>query len=158
MKKSVKLTDFNLEKFIKTNLAFYKTILSENINPSDIVQEMVDADGRVRDIAENESRDLNSELTAENKELFFPFTDIGLNESLRCADGGSYKMDEDSEFCLGETEQAGFLTIVDKGNIYFKSAVFYPGAHIAPPPSLEICDCDVFDGLMSKYLENFIKK
>lgn len=156
MKKSVTLDKFGLGDFIQSNLGFYKTVLNEGINPTDIVQELTGNEGQVRDIQENETRDLESELLKDNKSLFFPFSDIGMTDSIRCANGNSYEISEESEFCIGDNEQAGLVVNVNNDTITFESAVF-SGGFYPSPPSIDICDCDVFDKPMQDYVESFVK-
>ena len=156
MKKAFKLKQFDLQNFVEASLAFNKSMINPEISPTDIVQELQGDSGRVRDIEENESRDLESDLLKNKKRLFFPFSNIGLLDEIDCADGQTYEIDEDSDFSLGETGQAGFVVGVDGDEICLESAALCGGSCMGPP-SVEKCSCDVFDQPMADFIEGFVQ-
>ena len=108
---------------------------------------------------DKDDRDLLLELKAEGKQLYFTFSNVGIEESINCADGEEYEIDEDSNFGLGEADTVGYLLKLYDGELIINSARNSAGGCMFPPPSIHIEeDCDVFDEPMEKFIKKFIKK
>lgn len=106
---------------------------------------------------EKDERDYVTELKEEGKQLYFAFSNINIGDPINCADGKEYEIDEESRFCLGDTDTVGYLLKYHDGELIINSAVNAGGACVAPPPSIDLeKDCDVFDKPMEKFIKKFI--
>jgi len=107
---------------------------------------------------DKDERNLFYELKDEGKQLYFAFSNVGIEESINCADGKEYEIDEDSDFGLGEAT-VGYLLKFKDGELIINSAMDCAGGCMVPPPSINIVeDCDVFDEPMERFINMFINK
>ncbi|NLN15769.1 MAG: hypothetical protein GX182_00415 [Firmicutes bacterium] len=148
-----RLEDYDLVGFVDALISFARTIVSEELEPTSTIVEVF-RDKKVRWDPEEGPRDVKTELLDQQKTLFFPFTNVGVDDLVRCADGDEYwksYLDEDQldeelseaglealECHLGETEMLGYLAKVQDGKLIIKPALFYSGMCVPPfPPSVE---------------------
>jgi len=147
---------FKFNDFTASILEFLKSWGME-VHPSYAIA-MVEEPGDAPEYGPEEGRNnFLDELSAGNY-LFFPFSTSNLDEPISCANGKAYKLDEESDFVIGDIDCVGFLIKLDNGNFIINSAVNAGGACMAPPPSVDITDCDIFDKPMKNYLNNFMIK
>jgi|LSQX01.3.fsa_nt_gb hypothetical protein len=168
----IRLEDYDLLGFIDAMIAFARTIVSEELEPTSTIFEVF-PDKKVKWDLEEGPRDVKTELLEEQKTLFFPFTNVGVDDWVRCADGNEYcksyfdyedELDEELseaeiealEFHLGDTELIGYLVRVQDGRLTIKPALFSSG--MCMPPCSPSADEDVKLGVLSKPMEMFVKK
>jgi hypothetical protein len=97
------------------------------------------------------------ELLNDNKLVFIFFSESNIGEPVACADGRSYEIDDELDFCMGEDECVGFLFQKDGDDLIIHSAMHTGGACVWPPPTVFIePDCSIFDQPMEAYLQRYI--
>ena len=89
--------------------------------------------------------------------LFFPFSASNVGEPIPCADGRSRKLPEDAEFVIGEVDCVGYLVKLTRSRFQIDSAIHAGGACPAPPPSVDVADCGIFDVPMENFVRKFVK-
>ena len=156
---TVPISEFDLSTFIKDILKFNKTVVSKEVDPSYAIVVVSEIGGIPNYGPESGGRDIYSELVDEGKRLFLPFSSSNIGEPMPCADGNSYEIDEDSDFCMGDIDCVGYLVEKEGDNLLIQSAINAGGGCPVPPPSVELLeDCDVFEDGMREFLERYINK
>ncbi len=148
MKTAFPLDKFDLKGFIQNTLEYCKQNVSEGIEPSSAIVISRGYSKQPKQI-EDGNRDLEKELIQDRLTLFFPFAISSFEDTIRCADGKTYKIpdyDDDENMESGED----ITVLPDELNILgltvrfiadclvFETANYYMGAHVAPPPSIDI--------------------
>ena len=153
--KKVATNDFDLEGFTNAVLSFLGGEVSPDVHPSYAIVK-VDAPGGVPEFGPEEGRSNFMEEFEARHLLFFPFSSSNVGEPVRCADGQSRELNDDSDFIIGDVDCVGFLFQLKEGVLYIDSAVHAGGACVAPPPSIDIENCNVFDAGMEAFIDRFI--
>ena len=151
----VPIHKFDFKGFAAKSIEFAE----QYIDP-DYAVAWVDEPGDIPEyVNDYENKDALLELLIEGKVLFIMFSDSNIGDSIACADSNEYVIDEDSDFCLGDTDCVGYLLQSKDSVLTINSAINASGACTAPPPSVDIeNDCDVFDKPLEDYIKKYIDK
>lgn len=99
---------------------------------------------------------LMNEINA-GKALFFMFGFNSTADSVACADGKTYPIDEDDDFIFGEEESLGYLLQMSGEVLIINSAVHCSGGCPVPQPSIDvITDCGAYDKPLTTFVNKFI--
>jgi len=153
--REVAIEKFNMDGFTKAILEFLGEEVSPEVHPSWAIVRVA-APGGIPEYGPEEGRSNFMEELEAGHLLFFSFSSSNMGEPIRCADGQYREIDEESDFCIGQTDCVGFLFQLKEGVLYINSAVDAGGACVAPPPSVDIQGCDVFDAGMEAFIDSFI--
>lgn len=165
--------DFNLEKFVETTLEFLKGIINPEVDPTCVI-DVHDSEKDVPEVDVTERRDVINEMKEFGAILFFPFSEPNVGDPIKCADGNEYILptdcaddcdnpesecsDEvDDNFCMGDTDNVGYLVGVRGGVLTIDSAMYYSGSCTFPSSSDLKEDCYIFDQPMTEFVNRFIK-
>lgn len=127
------------------------------------------------DSQDESERNYLDELQKDGKLLYFSFSDTNVGEPISCANGERYLLNADefdqneedddeyksvhisySDFGIGEGDTIGYLLKLNNGILTINSAYNFGGACTAPPPSITIEGCDIFDKPMEEYIRRYI--
>ena len=153
--KTVDLEKFDLHSFISTILKFLSNQVSETVDPSFAIV-TVNAPGGIPEFGPEKGRSNFLEELKSGLHLFFPFSSSNDGDPIPCADENSYKLDSEADLTLGYTDCVGFLLSLNGNTLHINSACHAAGCCIAPPPSVDIEDCDIFDDPMDEFICQFI--
>ena len=156
--KKVNLEKFDLQSFTSATLKFLTTQVSEEVDPSFAIV-TVTAPGGIPEFGPEKGRSNFLEELKSGLLLFFPFSSSNVGDPIPCADGNSYEIDSDldSDFTLGDTDCVGFLLSLKDNTLHINSACHAGGCCVAPPPSVDIESCDIFDAPMEQFICKFIQ-
>jgi len=148
MKTAYPIDKFDLKGFIQSTLEYCKQNVSEGIEPSSAIVIFKGYSKPPKQIDDG-NRDLEKEIIQDGLTLFFPFAISSLDDTISCADGKTYKIpdyddDESAEsyeeitVLPDEMNILGLTTRFYADCLVFETASYYLGAHVAPPPSIDI--------------------
>jgi hypothetical protein len=148
--------DFDFDRFAREMLRFYRKIGARGTHPSAYVTR-VEKPGGAPESVPAKGRDTFKEELESGLWLFFPFCEPNAGAPVRCADGRPRKVDGDKEFCLGDTDTAGYLLGLKNGRLTIHSAV--QSLSCLPPASVDIVrNCGVLDKPMTKFIQSFSRQ
>jgi len=165
MKTAFPLDKFDLKGFIQNTLEYCERNVSEGIEPSSAIVISTGYSKPPKQI-EDGNRDLEKELVQDGLTLFFPFAISSLDDTIRCADSKTYTipdyddnegMESDEEIAVlpDEMNILGLTIRFYADCLVFETASHYLGAHVAPPPSIDIQDNL---GFLQEPIEGYISR
>lgn len=150
--KEISIGSFDLDGFTEVVLGFIRERTSKDAHPSFAILRL-DASGCFDGWGPKEGRSNFLEELEAGHTLFFPFTLFGEEDPVRCADGQSLELGEES--IVGDMACVGFLFQLKEGILYVDSALLATVV-CHTPPSANIQNCDVFDAGMESLIDKFI--
>jgi len=155
----IAIDKFDFEDFQKEVIGFLAGQVSPDVHPSWAVVG-IDAPGDEPEYGPEEGRSSFLDELNAGRYLFFPFSSSNACGPIDCADGEcrEYEDSEETEAIIGDVDCVGFLLKLKEGILYIDSAIHAGGSCPAPPPSVDISDCDIFEDGMKEFIRRFIRE